>query len=1104
MRTKTTRLVAFVLVLATIMMSLPTTLAISEEKLKLEEILGVYDGSYTASKVRIGLTLGIYNTKELLENHELLQNYADIANRCANGGKVGTENAFTAESIQNIISQHAEEYIALFNYYPTAGSKAEYGLYTMKVAYDAKTGKYAFTGSKWIQHDTYRFADLKNVTFQDNTLSGDVYGKSLVTYDKLGSVSVRKGAGETGYRIVMNEDAVTLGVGEMKLLECTVYNAEGKAQSALDLTFGDIPVYWSCSNDEVIELLSGKATTGLEPDKIMLKGISQGTVTVYAELGNKRIAQCQVTVTGEITPEEEEKPGFDPEDWILSNSRYDEENACFWLTEDHTQWDTGAIWYKYPCNNDFTLEMEYYTGSTNREMGGADGIVIAFYAKKDYDLPAGLLIGFDGCSGYGVELDTYFENPNDPAYNHIGLVKDSVQNHLVTAQLPEAEDELWHHIKVEVKDGICSAYVDGTPKFTQAVEKTGYGYLGVTSATGSGENRHMVRNLTVTSDTINSTKLSELSAIDYLAFSHIAYQSLVGFKGKTIYEILVETGQRDTSWKETDILTSEIFANIAGWKYFFFSEDTDSGFYAMAFENDYGEVVIAFRGSEPLTSSDIGFAEKWKDWVLADVEMGVGGNNSQVLSAIEFYDTIARIRPDSTITITGHSLGGALGNLTSAYSGSYAETFNSAPFLDIAYYYYPRYMGKAYRGIDCWNFIDHTNAGDIGIGGLDRERKPHWLHDPLDLSGHHFLNSFVYKDADGNVVMTNVRERNTVTQQTWPQDLEEDNAHVYMGTSGEDTVATKYQVVAYGGDGQDSFISFHNSANDIFVGGAGDDQLDGGYGDDTYYFFKGDGVDHIRDMFGYDKLYLLNFHESDVISAEENDEVIEVLCNGEAIVRISKGGSARTFTVITSSDEKIYLGPHLENAIFDYRAMIACPVSLEILDETTGKVVQHIDGATEAAYYTQYGNFYVYADENGEYVKIADVLNGYSIRILGDDTGTMDVSIYNTEEQTLSAGYTASNIPVSETMVAAICWDSTVASLEIDKDGDGTVDQVVGLSDSYDADVLPTTEPVGNGTADGKTGFKMPLVGYILIAVFVAAVASIIVCATLVRKKRHK
>lgn len=87
MRTKTTRLVAFVLVLATIMMLLPTTLAISEEKLKLEEILGVYDGSYTASKVRIGLTLGIYNTKELLENHELLQNYADIANRCANGGK---------------------------------------------------------------------------------------------------------------------------------------------------------------------------------------------------------------------------------------------------------------------------------------------------------------------------------------------------------------------------------------------------------------------------------------------------------------------------------------------------------------------------------------------------------------------------------------------------------------------------------------------------------------------------------------------------------------------------------------------------------------------------------------------------------------------------------------------------------------------------------------------------------------------------------------------------------------------------------------------------------------------------------------------------------
>jgi hypothetical protein len=204
----------------------------------------------------------------------------------------------------------------------------------------------------------------------------------------------------------------------------------------------------------------------------------------------------------EATTEPEDQAAVDfADDWFpLDDARYDESQDCVILTEDNKRWQSGSVWYSQPVSDNFVLEMDYYTGCVQGSYGGADGIVVAFYADATKKRESGLDIGFSGCAGYGIELDTYYNYArNDPHQsNHIALVKKQVGNHVVSNLLPESEDEQWHHLKVEVENGTCNAYVDGILKISAPVKKTEYQWLGITSATGDGYNLHAVKNISLT------------------------------------------------------------------------------------------------------------------------------------------------------------------------------------------------------------------------------------------------------------------------------------------------------------------------------------------------------------------------------------------------------------------------------------------------------------------------------------------------------------------------------------------------------------------------------------------------------------------------------
>src|SRR4051812_30476855 len=82
---------------------------------------------------------------------------------------------------------------------------------------------------------------------------------------------------------------------------------------------------------------------------------------------------------------------------------------------------------------------------------------------------------------------------------------------------------------------------------------------------------------------------------------------------------------------------------------------TSGGFEAQAYQRG-SEIVISYAGTG-----------SWDDWI-ANISLGLNGNTTtQLEQAILYYEQIKTKYPTSTITFTGHSLGGGLAALMGVY-----------------------------------------------------------------------------------------------------------------------------------------------------------------------------------------------------------------------------------------------------------------------------------------------------------------------------------------------------------------------------------------------------------------------------------------------------
>ena len=96
--------------------------------------------------------------------------------------------------------------------------------------------------------------------------------------------------------------------------------------------------------------------------------------------------------------------------------------------------------------------------------------------------------------------------------------------------------------------------------------------------------------------------------------------------------------------------------------------NSTTGFAATAYQNsETGEVVIVYRGTDQ---------EEFSDWEN-DIDICMDNIPSQYIEAEHFYNIISEHFSGKEISLTGHSLGGALAQLVGATTGAETVTFNS-------------------------------------------------------------------------------------------------------------------------------------------------------------------------------------------------------------------------------------------------------------------------------------------------------------------------------------------------------------------------------------------------------------------------------------------
>lgn len=177
------------------------------------------------------------------------------------------------------------------------------------------------------------------------------------------------------------------------------------------------------------------------------------------------------------------------------------------LTELET-WQSGSAWYSLPIDTTkgFEAAFSYYAGEGRDDYyGGADGIVLNFSSETGIGAQGGAM-GFAG--EYGVELDSYPQNSGDPEGKHIAIIHRKASDHIVSRQDDRVDDSTWHNVVVKYKDGTMQVYLDGSRVLERSgVQLENEVYVGLTAATGSGKNKHYVKNFNIT---VNSRDISVL------------------------------------------------------------------------------------------------------------------------------------------------------------------------------------------------------------------------------------------------------------------------------------------------------------------------------------------------------------------------------------------------------------------------------------------------------------------------------------------------------------------------------------------------------------------------------------------------------------------
>lgn len=206
----------------------------------------------------------------------------------------------------------------------------------------------------------------------------------------------------------------------------------------------------------------------------------------------------------------------------------------------------------------------------------------------------------------------------------------------------------------------------------------------------------------------------EIIEFQHLLFAKLVYDNLDEYVGASVEEYVKSNPDLYASeiWKDSGITYESIYCSIVGdWDiYEVYNENRTSGFYGVAFKKDEN-VILAYRGSEMITDSF--YIDESNDWTGTDFKFAIFNELSKQFD--DANDSIKKLKESLSldnesakeiITLTGHSLGGALVAYESMISGCYGYSFDGAcgHVIDLVLYYnYPDVE------LDFANFCNYTD-----------------------------------------------------------------------------------------------------------------------------------------------------------------------------------------------------------------------------------------------------------------------------------------------------------------------------------------------------------------------------------------------------------
>lgn len=208
--------------------------------------------------------------------------------------------------------------------------------------------------------------------------------------------------------------------------------------------------------------------------------------------------------------------------WEYLGSAYrDPVNQYLVLTEP-VNYQGGVAFFKINFTTPFTANFSYKAGGGS----GADGFVMFFYKQKYSSFETGGHMAFsDGpwpdppiiFPGYGIEFDNYYNNVlNDPSSNHIALIKNHVDSHLIYADDPRTEDYLWHNVSVVTEVSLIRVLVDRDLIFEWSGEiNRTFGSFGFCAGTGADTNWHIIDNFSIRTEPIEEHDVAITNVVPY-------------------------------------------------------------------------------------------------------------------------------------------------------------------------------------------------------------------------------------------------------------------------------------------------------------------------------------------------------------------------------------------------------------------------------------------------------------------------------------------------------------------------------------------------------------------------------------------------------------